>query len=162
MNNFKLTQFKTSENIHRRIFAKSKSYSRSVLYPLNENGKYELLDSVIQLEEGEIPIYEYYSVQSYLLITTRQLISKIRVNIEDSFYENSYCVPIENLIYAGELMDIINERNERLHYQEEIIKHIDTINGESIEVIVKTGIDENLLHEILTQLVWMCDKYRST
>jgi len=161
MNDFKLTNNKTPENIHRRVFAKCKSFARSILYPYNVDGKYELLNSKIQLQEGEIPIFESYTNQGYLLITTSNLYSEINVKMDDTIYERSYFIPIGDIKYDGDIMDIITERNERIHYQEEIIKHIDTITGESVEVIIKTGVDENILHEVLTQIEWLCDKGRN-
>lgn len=96
-----------------------------------------------------------------LLITTSHLYSELKIIMGDSFYNRSYFIPIEDIKYEGDIMDIIEERKQRTVYQEEIIKHIDTINGDSIEVVIKTGIEENIFHEILTQLVWMCSKYRN-
>jgi len=161
MNDFKLTQHKTPENIHRRVFAKCKSFARSVLYPYSEFGKYELLNSRIQLLDGEIPIFESFTSQGYLLITTSNLYSEINVKMEDSIYSRSYFIPIEDIKYEGDIMDIITERKQRTIYQEEIVKHVSTNNGESVEVIIQTGMDENILHELLTQIEWLCNKYRN-
>ncbi len=161
MNDFKLTQNKTPERIHRRVYAKCKSFARSVLYQYSENAKYDLLNSKIQLQEGEIPIFESFTNQGYLLITTSFLYSDIKVKMEDSIYERSYFIPIEDIRYDGNVWDIVEERKQRTIYQEEIIKHINITNGESVEVIIQTGINENILHEVLTQLTWLCNKYRN-
>lgn len=161
MNNFKLIQNKIPENIHRRVFAKCKSFARSILYPYNESGKYDLLNSKIKIQEGEIPLFESYTNQGYLLITTSNLYSEIKVKMKDTNYERSYFIPIEDIKYEGDIMDIIEERKQRTVYQEEIIKHINITNGESVEVVIKTGIEENIFHEVLTQLTWLCNKYRN-
>lgn len=161
MNDFKLTNNKTPENIRRRVFAKCKSFARSVLYLFSENGKYELLNSKIKLQENEIPIFESYTNQGYLLITTSSLYSELKVKMDDTIYNRNYFIPIEEIKYTGNILDIIDERKQRTIYQEEIIKHINTINGESVEIVIQTGIDECILHEVLTQLTWLCNKYRN-
>ena len=160
MTNFNLTDHKSPENIQRRIIAKCNSFARSILYPLSEQGVYHLQNSKIHLQEGEIPLFESYSSKGYMLITTTHLYSFIKVKMEDTDYNRSYSVPVEEITYIGNIFDIVAERNQRTLYQEEIIKHIPTVNGESIEVIIQTGVSENILHEVLSQLVWMCNKYR--
>lgn len=161
MDDFKLTQHKTPDSIHRRVWTKCKSYSRSIIYPISNEGKYELQKSEIKLQEGEIPIFESYTFQGYLLITTSHLYSQVKEKMEDTIYNRSYFISIENIKYTGDLSDIIRERKERTVYQEEIIKHIDTINGDSVEVVIRTGIEEHVLHEVLTQIVWLSNKYRN-
>ena len=160
MTNFQLTEHKSPENIQRRIHAKCNSFARSILYPYNPNGTYQLQNSKIQLQEGEIPLFEYYSSLGYLLITTTHLYSNIKIKMGDSIYYRNYSTPVEQISYTGNAWDIIAERKDRIQYQEEIIKHIPTTTGESIEVIIPTGVTENILHEVLTQIVWMCNKYR--
>lgn len=161
MNDFKLTQNKTPERIHRRVFAKCKSFARSILYPYNVDGNYDLQNSKIKLQEGEMPLFESFTSQGYLLITTSHLYSEINVKMEDSSYNRSYFIPVEDIRYEGNVWDIVDEQKQRTIYQEEIIKHINTINGESVEIVIQTGIDECILHEVLTQLTWLCNKYRN-
>ena len=160
MTNFQLIDHKSPENIQRRILAKCHSFARSILYPLSEQGVYKLQNSKIQLQVGEIPLFEYYSSQGYLLITTIHLYSEVKLKKDDADYNRSYFIPVEEINYMGNTYDIIAERKQRTIYQEEILKHIPTITGESIEVIIPTGTPENILHEVLTQIVWMCSKYR--
>ena len=160
MTNFHLTDHKSPENIHRRIHAKCNSFARSILYEYNPDGTYHLQNSRIQLLDGEIPLFESYTSKGYLLITTTHLYSNIKLKMGDSDCNRSYSIPVEQITYTGNAWDIIEERKQRIQYQEEIIKHIPTANGESIEVIIPTGVTENILHEVLTQLVWMCNKYR--
>ena len=159
MTNFHLTDHKSPENIHRRIHAKCNSFARSILYPYHSDA-YHLQNSKIELHEGEIPLFESYSSQGYLLITTTHLYSNIKLRMGDTDYNRSYSTPIEQITYSVKIWDIIAQRKERTLYQEEIIKHIPIANGESIEVVIPTGVTENILHEVLTQLVWMCKKYR--
>ena len=160
MTNFNLTDHKSPENIHRRIHAKCNSFSRTILYTYSPNGTYQLQNSEVELQEGEIPLFESRTSGCYLLITTTHLYSEIKIKMGDSIYFRSYTTPIEQITYSGNIWDIIAQRKERTLYQEEIIKHIPTVNGESIEVIIPTGITENILHEVLTQIVWMCQKYK--
>jgi len=162
MNDFKLTDFKTPENIHRRVFTKSKSYSRSILYPISDTGKYDLQSDVI-LEEGEIPIYESYTDNGILLITTyfvHSIISTLSKNSKLQKYDR-YKVRVEDIIYNRSIYEVIEERHNRFHYQECVLKHIDTVNGDRIPIYILTGVDENIFHEILTQLAWLCNKYRT-
>jgi hypothetical protein len=112
------------------------------------------------LQEGEIPLFESYTSQGYLLITTTHLYSEVKLKMGDTESKTSYSVPVEEISYAGDILDIVEERKQRIQYQEEILKHIPTVIGESIEVIIQTGVTENILHEVLTQIVWMCNKYR--
>ena len=160
MTHFNLTDHKSPENIHRRIHAKCNSFARTILYAYNTDGTYHLQNSKIELHEGEIPLFESYSSKGYLLITTIHLYSLIKVKMGDTDYNRSYSTPIEQITYSGNIWDIIAQRKERTLYQEEIIKHIPTANGDNIEVIIQTGVSENILHEVLMQLVWMCNKYR--
>ena len=160
MTNFNLTDHKSPENIHRRVLAKCNSFSRTILYPYHSDGTYHLQNSKIHLQEGEIPLFESYSSKGYLLITTTHLYSEIKIKMGDTEYNRSYSTPIEQINYTYDIWDIVAERNQRTLYQEEIIKHIPTANGESIEVIIPTGVTENILHEVLTQIVWMCQKYK--
>ena len=159
MTNFLLTDHKSSENIQRRILAKCNSFARSILYPYHSDGIYHLQNSKIELQEGEIPLFESYTSQGYLLITTTHLYSNIKLKLGDTD-NKSYFIPIEEITYTGNTMDIDAERKQRTVYQEEIVKQISTTNGESIEVIIPTGVTENILHEVLTQIVWMCNKYK--
>jgi len=162
MSDFKLTDFKTPENIHRRVFTKSKSYSRSILYKLSETGKYDLQSDVI-LEDQEIPIYESYSDKGYLLITTSYIHSIISESSKNSKLQkyDRYKVRVEDIIYSKSIYEIIEERHNRFHYQECVLKHIDTVNGNKIPVYIETGINENLLHSVLTELFWLSNRYRS-
>ena len=160
MTNFHLTDHKSSENIHRRVLAKCNSFSRTILHPFSPNGIYQLQNTEVELQEGEIPLFESRTSGCYLLITTTHLYSEIKIKMGDSIYQRSYTTPIEQINYTYNIWDIIAERKERTQYQEEIIKHIPIANGESIEVIIPTGITENILHEVLTQIVWMCQKYK--
>ena len=160
MTNFHLTDHKSPENIHRRVLAKCNSFARSILYPYHSDGTYHLQNSKIELHEGEIPLFESYTSQGYLLITTMHLYSNIKLKMGDTDDNRSYFIPIEEINYTGDAWGIMAERKQRIQYQEEILKHIPTANGESIEVIIPTGVTENILHEVLTQIVWMCQKYR--
>lgn len=160
MTHFNLTDHKSPENIQRRIHAKCNSFARTILYPYFPNGIYQLQNTEIELQEGEIPLFESRTSGCYLLITTMNLYSSIKIKMGDSIYQRSYSTPIEQINYTYDIWDIIAERKERTQYQEEIIKHIPIANGESIEVVIPTGITENILHEVLTQLVWMCQKYK--
>ena len=162
MSDFKLTDFKTPENIHRRVFTKSKSYSRSILYPLSQTGKYDLQSGHVTLEEGEIPIYESYSDKCYLLVTSSFVHSIISASSKNPRLQihDRYKVRVEDIIYNRSIYEVIEERHNRFHYQECVLKHIDTVNGYSIPVYVFTGVDENVFHEIISQLVWLSNKYR--
>ena len=162
MKEFKLTDHKTPENIHRRVWTKSKNYSRSILYPISDTGKYDLQSDVI-LEEGEIPIYESYSDKGYLLITTsyvHSIISTFCKNPRLQKYDR-YKVRVEDIIYNRSIYEVLEERHARFHYQECVLKHIDTVNNYSIPVYVFTGVDENIFFEVLTQLFWLSNKYRN-
>ena len=161
MKEFKLTDHKTPENIHRRVWTKSKNYSRSILYPISDTGKYDLQSDVI-LEEGEIPIYESYTDNGILLITTsyvHSIISTFSKNPRSQKHEK-YKVRVEDIIYNRSIYEVLEERHVRFHYQECVLKHIDTVNGDRIPVYLLTGADENIFHEVLKQLVWLCNKYR--
>ena len=160
MTNFHLTDHKSPENIHKRVHAKCHSFARTILYPYHPDGTYHLQNSRIQLQQGEIPLFESYTSKGYLLITTTHLYSNIKLKEGEIDYNRSYFIPIEEITYTANTWDINEERKQRIQYQEEILKHIPTITGESIEVIIPTGTTENILHEVLTQLVWMCQKYR--
>jgi len=163
MKEFKLTDHKTPENIHRRVWTKSKNYSRSILYPLSETGKYDLQSGHVTLEEGEIPIYESYTDNSYLLVTTlfiHSIIFLLNKNPRIQKYDR-YKVRVEDIRYNGSIYEVIEERHNRFHYQECVLKHIDTVNNYSIPVYVFTGVDENIFFEVLTQLFWLSNKYRN-
>jgi hypothetical protein len=163
MKEFKLTDHKTPENIHRRVWTKSKNYSRSILYPLSETGKYDLQSGHVTLEEGEIPIDESYTDNSYLLVTTlfiHSIIFLLNKNPRIQKYDR-YKVRVEDIRYNGSIYEVIEERHNRFHYQECVLKHIDTVNNYSIPVYVFTGVDENIFFEVLTQLFWLSNKYRN-
>ena len=163
MNEFKLSDFKTPENIHRRVWTKSKNYSRSILYQLSETGKYDLQSGHVTLEEGEIPIYESYSDKCYLLVTTsfvHSIISTLSKNSKLQKYDR-YKVRVEDIIYSKSIYEVIEERHNRFHYQEYVLKHIETNSGDKIPVYIETGINENLLHSVLTELFWLSNKHRN-
>jgi len=163
MNDFKLSDFKTPENIHRRVWTKSKNYSRSILYPISETGSYVLQSGHVTLEEGEIPIYESYSDKCYLLVTTlfvHSIIFLLNKNPRIQKYDR-YKIRVEDILYNRSIYEIIEERHNRFHYQECVLKHIDTVNADRIPVYVLTGVDENIFFEVLTQLVWLCNKQRN-
>ena len=163
MNDFKLTDFKTPENIHRRVWTKSKNYSRSILYQFSETGKYDLQSGHVTLEEGEIPIYESYSDKGYLLITTSYIHSIISESSKNSKLQkyDRYKVRVEDIIYNRSIYEVLEERHNKFHYQECVLKHIETNSGDKIPVYIETGINENLLHSVLTELFWLSNRYRS-
>jgi len=163
MSEFKLSDLKTPENIHRRVWTKSKNYSRSILYPLSPIYKYELQSGHVILEESEIPIYESYTDNGYLLITTsyvHSIISESNKNPRLQKYDR-YKVRVEDIIYNRSIYEVLEERHNRFHYQECVLKHINTAQGDKIPVYIETGINENLLHSLLTELFWLCNKYRT-
>ena len=104
-----------------------------------------------------------YSDKGYLLITTsyvHSIISTFCKNPRKQKYDR-YKVRVEDIIYNRSIYEVIEERHNRFHYQECVLKHIDTVNGDRIPIYILTGVDENIFHEILTQLAWLCNKYRT-
>ncbi|WP_243349360.1 hypothetical protein [Parabacteroides sp. FAFU027] len=154
MEKFKLSDFKTAEYVHQRCFTKSKHYSRSILYPLSAEGKYNLQSDLVLLGENEIPIFESYTSKGYLLITTSHIYS---------FVDNlRYQVRIEEIVLSQSIWDIIKERDTRTEYEEFIYKEIETKEGTIVPYYIESGVAENITHQVLTELVFMCKKYQNS
>jgi len=151
----KLTNHRPPQSIQRWIYRRCSNFSRSILYSYNEDGIYILQNSSITLSDNELPLYECFgkdneSSSTYLLITTLQIISIIGLNRMES--------DIEDLNFDMKIEEIIESRNNRTRYQENIKYEIKTTNG-FIPLWVEVGINEHILWGVLTQISFLLNKH---
>lgn len=163
MNDNNITKNKTTESVFNRIRFRTDRYPRTVIFDYSIDGNYQLQGEFVKLEEGEYPLFESYNRNGYTLLTSHYLYSIILRDDESLLLvkNQTFKVKIEDIVYYKSLSDLLEEKEKRTEYKEEILKFIETTTQEgAILLYLRTGVEEFQFHDILRQLVCMNNFYK--
>lgn len=163
MNDNNITKNKTTESVFNRIKFRTDRYPRTVIFDYSIDGNYQLQGEFVKLEEGEYPLFESYNRNGYTLFTSHYLYSVILRDDESSLLVKNqiFKVKIEDIVYYKSLSDLLEEKEQRVEYKEEVLKFIETKTQEgAVLLYLRIGVDEFMFHEILKQLVCMNNFYK--
>lgn len=163
MNDNYITKNKTTESVFNRIRFRTDRYLKTVIFDYSVDGNYQLQGEFVKLEDGEYPLFESYNKSGYSLLTSHYLYSVIlRDDISPLLIMNQiFKVKIEDIVYYKTLSDLLEEKEKRIKYKEEVLKFIETTTEEgTVLLYLRIGVEEFIFHEILRQLVCMNNYYK--
>jgi hypothetical protein len=163
MNDNNITKNKPIESVFNRIRFRTDRYPRTVIFDYSIDGNYQLQGEFVKLEEGEYPLFESYNRNGYTLFTSHYLYSVILRDDESPLLVKNqiFKVKIEDIVYYKSLSNLLEEKEKRTEYKEEVLKFIETTTEKgAVLLYLRVGTDEFLFHEILKQLVCMNNFYK--
>lgn len=163
MNDNYITKNKTTESVFNRIRFRTDRYLKTVIFDYSVDGNYQLQGEFVKLEDGEYPLFESYNKSGYSLLTSHYLYSVIlRDDISPLLIMNQiFKVKIEDIVYYKTISDLLEEKEKRIKYKEEVLKFIETTTEEgTVLLYLRIGVEEFIFHEILRQLVCMNNYYK--
>ena len=163
MNDNNITKNKTTESVFNRIRFRTDRYPRTVIFDYSIDGNYQLQGEFVKLEEGEYPLFESYNRNGYTLLTSHYLYSVILRDDESPLLvkNQTFKVKIEDIVYYKSLSDLLEEKEKRPEYKEEVLKFIETTTDKGgILLYLRIGVEEFQFHEILRQLTCMNNFYK--
>ncbi len=163
MNNNNITKNKITESVFNRIRLRTDRYPRTVIFDFSPKDDYQLQGEFVQLEEGEYPLFESYNRNGYTLLSSHQLYSVILRDDESPLLLKNqiFKVKIEDIVYYKSLSDLLDEKEKRTEYKEEVLKFIETTTDKgAVLLYLRVGTEEFQFHEILKQLVCMNNFYK--
>lgn len=163
MNDNNITRNKTIESVFNRIRFRTDRCPRMVIFDYSKDSNYQLQGEFVKLSEGEYPLFESYNRNGYTLLTTHNLYSVILRDEESPLLVKNqiFKVRIEDIVYYKSLSDLLEEKEKRTEYKEEVLKLIETKTQVSIiPLYLRVGVEEFMFHEILKQLVCMNNFYK--
>jgi hypothetical protein len=163
MNDNNITKNKTTESVFNRIKFRTDRYPRTVIFDYSIDGNYQLQGEFVKLEDSEYPLFESYNRNGYTLLTSHYLHSVILRDDESPLLVKNqiFKVKIEDIVYYKSLSDLLEEKEKRTEYKEEVLKFIETTTEKgAVLLYLRVGTEEFLFHEILKQLVCMNNFYK--
>lgn len=163
MNDNNITKNKTTESVFNRIRFRTDRYPRTVIFDYSVDGNYQLQGEFVKLEDSEYPLFESYNRNGYTLLTSHYLYSVILRDDESPLLVKNqiFKVKIEDIVYYKSLSNLLEEKDKRTEYKEEVLKFIETTTDQgAVLLYLRVGTEEFLFHEILKQLVCMNNFYK--